>query len=340
MLETRLSELFFRQGPCADGALPEAEVARLNCALARRYQSVDDRGDALDAPPEPLPLGSLRYPAFRRHLHRALEHLAADVQAKEQAVQRVIRDLHGDAAAQEAIAEPRELLFCRPAWNAGDMADIETSDLEEAPKEHTCWAPTLTAFTTLPLSPTALTTRLRDLLANLEEHEHGQETVKLLQTVTSLVLRSSKQALDLAMDYRGTAKSLAERLQTEPREWLRDMAPGCEDECGGLKARHGHEASTPPRPRRWRYDAGDGLHADPRAAPAVAASRTGHHVFPGEEFEVVHEFLGEDGVLYLELADGRGWLFEAKPGVGKMCTLAPDTILGVARAQTAVITSL
>jgi hypothetical protein len=33
------------------------------------------------------------------------------------------------------------------------------------------------------------------------------------------------------------------RRQTEPREWLRDMAPGCEDECGGLKARHGHEAA-------------------------------------------------------------------------------------------------
>jgi len=46
---------------------------------------------------------------------------------------------------------------------------------------------------------------------------------------------------------------------------------------------------------------------------------------PGDTFEVSEKFLGPDGVTYLRLADGRGWLFDSKPGVGKMCMPVSST---------------
>jgi len=69
----------------------------------------------------------------------------------------------------------------------------------------------------------------------------------------------------------------------------------------------------------WRFDAGDGLHMDVRSQPDIEASRTGMYLLPGEEFQVSQELKGRGGVLYLRLADGRGWVFESKPGVGAMC---------------------
>mmetsp|Transcript_17760 Transcript_17760/g.44975 ORF Transcript_17760/g.44975 Transcript_17760/m.44975 type:complete len:407 (-) Transcript_17760:371-1591(-) len=72
-------------------------------------------------------------------------------------------------------------------------------------------------------------------------------------------------------------------------------------------------------PTAWRFDAGDGLHMDIRAEPSVGAARTGERLFPGEEFQVSQELQDRDGVFHLRLADGRGWVFDKKPGIGKMC---------------------
>mmetsp|Transcript_89401 Transcript_89401/g.233153 ORF Transcript_89401/g.233153 Transcript_89401/m.233153 type:complete len:252 (+) Transcript_89401:20-775(+) len=50
--------------------------------------------------------------------------------------------------------------------------------------------------------------------------------------------------------------------------------------------------------------------------------RAGHRVIPDEAFDVEEEHLAtQDGekIVYLKLADGRGWLFDHKPGVGVMC---------------------
>lgn len=58
---------------------------------------------------------------------------------------------------------------------------------------------------------------------------------------------------------------------------------------------------------------------DIRATPDVGAVRTGKQLLCGEEFQVSQELHGQDGVLYLQLADGRGWVFDSKPGVGRMC---------------------
>ena len=40
---------------------------------------------------------------------------------------------------------------------------------------------------------------------------------------------------------------------------------------------------------------------------------------PGESFNVSRVQLGSNGVRYLQLADGRGWLFDMKPGANVMC---------------------
>uniref|UniRef100_A0A7S4VI64 Uncharacterized protein n=1 Tax=Alexandrium monilatum TaxID=311494 RepID=A0A7S4VI64_9DINO len=69
----------------------------------------------------------------------------------------------------------------------------------------------------------------------------------------------------------------------------------------------------------WRYEPDDGNAIGIRAGPAVSAARTGNKLFPGEVFSVSQEQAGEDGILYLKLADGRGWVFDRKPEVGVMC---------------------
>eukprot|EP00429_Kryptoperidinium_foliaceum_P012197 CAMPEP_0176039084 /NCGR_PEP_ID=MMETSP0120_2-20121206/19373_1 /TAXON_ID=160619 /ORGANISM="Kryptoperidinium foliaceum, Strain CCMP 1326" /LENGTH=366 /DNA_ID=CAMNT_0017372479 /DNA_START=57 /DNA_END=1157 /DNA_ORIENTATION=+ len=72
----------------------------------------------------------------------------------------------------------------------------------------------------------------------------------------------------------------------------------------------------------WMFNAGDGKHIDVRTHPDIGAPRAGGKVAPGERFAVSCELRGSDGVLYLQLADGRGWLFDHKPGYGQMCVRA------------------
>jgi len=52
------------------------------------------------------------------------------------------------------------------------------------------------------------------------------------------------------------------------------------------------------------------------------APKTGNTLSPGDVFEVAEERRGPDGILYLKLSDGRGWVFERKPGVGVLCERA------------------
>lgn len=70
--------------------------------------------------------------------------------------------------------------------------------------------------------------------------------------------------------------------------------------------------------KTWRYVITD-LHMDLRKEPFVNGKRVPKHLNPGEEFLVEREQKGAEGITYLKLADGRGWAFDWKPGVGKMC---------------------
>lgn len=76
--------------------------------------------------------------------------------------------------------------------------------------------------------------------------------------------------------------------------------------------------------QRWRYSPADGWPIDSRAVPAIDATRTNHRLEAGDHFWVAEERPSTDGsgVLFLRLADGRGWLFDQKPGVGVLCVRA------------------
>jgi len=52
--------------------------------------------------------------------------------------------------------------------------------------------------------------------------------------------------------------------------------------------------------------------------PSVDSPFSIHSFKPGEVFEVVRECQGEDGVQFLELADGRGWVASFKPGYNRI----------------------
>jgi len=69
----------------------------------------------------------------------------------------------------------------------------------------------------------------------------------------------------------------------------------------------------------WRYDAGDGHHIDVRQRPQIDGPRVRKRLEAGDVFCVTEERAGPEGVTYLQLADGRGWLFDRKPGFGSMC---------------------
>jgi len=60
-----------------------------------------------------------------------------------------------------------------------------------------------------------------------------------------------------------------------------------------------------------------------RVTPSIegprSMRRTDLRMRPGQRFMVSEELVGSDGILYLKLADGTGWMFESKPGSGTLC---------------------
>eukprot|EP00434_Breviolum_minutum_P031829 symbB.v1.2.028152.t1/scaffold2954.1/size66569/9 len=67
---------------------------------------------------------------------------------------------------------------------------------------------------------------------------------------------------------------------------------------------------------RWRYIAPDGQERLAiRAYPGMDAPTTGGSLGSGEVFTVNQEKPGDNGVLFLRLADGRGWVFNRKSGL-------------------------
>merc|ERR1712118_306087 len=74
--------------------------------------------------------------------------------------------------------------------------------------------------------------------------------------------------------------------------WLFDRLPGgvmCERLEG--------------KPGMWRYQPPSALPIDVRAEPAVDGKRTQALLRPGAIFEVAEELVGEDGVMYLRMAN-------------------------------------
>lgn len=107
-----------------------------------------------------------------------------------------------------------------------------------------------------------------------------------------------------------------QQLQQQQQQMLMGGAFGAQAPAGPLV--------PPGAASRWLYQPEVTALMDVRAEPDVNAPRTPHVLSPGDAFGVSEELKGEDGVLYLKLADGRGWAFDRKPDVGVMCVRQPS----------------
>ncbi|CAJ1388915.1 unnamed protein product [Effrenium voratum] len=71
--------------------------------------------------------------------------------------------------------------------------------------------------------------------------------------------------------------------------------------------------------KMWLYNPPSFREVAIRATPSVDGPRSKLTLRPGQRFLVSEEVVGSDGILYLRLADGTGWMFETKPGSGTLC---------------------
>jgi Ca2+-binding EF-hand superfamily protein len=107
------------------------------------------------------------------------------------------------------------------------------------------------------------------------------------------------------------AKAGAEKEKEKEKAPANGAAPGA-----AVKRKEPEENVT-----YWKYFAADGKPIGIRKLPGVEAERTGALLQSGEVFSVVEEKLGsgEAGIIFLKLANNKGWLFDRKPGVGVLC---------------------
>merc|ERR1719414_2791994 len=71
-------------------------------------------------------------------------------------------------------------------------------------------------------------------------------------------------------------------------------------------------------PAVWVYDPVIPYPAHIRVLPKINGAKSNAMLKPGDVFRVSQGLEGSDGILYLKLADGRGWFFDRMPGVGVM----------------------
>lgn len=69
----------------------------------------------------------------------------------------------------------------------------------------------------------------------------------------------------------------------------------------------------------WRYVPNDGKDIMARRVADIMGEKVGKRITAGSVLEVTKEVYGADGVLFLQLAEGGGWLFDKKPGFGTLC---------------------
>eukprot|EP00930_Biecheleria_cincta_P085129 TRINITY_DN7454_c1_g1_i1.p1 TRINITY_DN7454_c1_g1~~TRINITY_DN7454_c1_g1_i1.p1 ORF type:complete len:479 (-),score=55.77 TRINITY_DN7454_c1_g1_i1:789-2225(-) len=90
---------------------------------------------------------------------------------------------------------------------------------------------------------------------------------------------------------------------------------------------------------RWRFQPYDGLGIGIRAHPGIDAEQVGSTLTPGDVFDVTGEYQGLDGLLYLKIADGRGWAFDHKPNAGIMCVRVQDKDGSIEAAKRSLLSS-
>mmetsp|Transcript_50012 Transcript_50012/g.129859 ORF Transcript_50012/g.129859 Transcript_50012/m.129859 type:complete len:849 (-) Transcript_50012:86-2632(-) len=118
-------------------------------------------------------------------------------------------------------------------------------------------------------------------------------------------------------------KKAQEEVVEEKKGWNRKnrWAKAKASAAGGDT--NGNAAKRPAEKENlWKYVAADGKPIGIRKTPALDAERTGVLLASGEVFVVSEEKEGPGDLVFLKLRDGRGWLFDRKPGVGILCTRA------------------
>lgn len=78
-------------------------------------------------------------------------------------------------------------------------------------------------------------------------------------------------------------------------------------------------ASGAKEAKLWLYNPPHFRDVAIRTTPSIEGPRSNLTLRPGQRFMVSEEIIGSDGILYLRLADGTGWMFESKPGSGTLC---------------------
>lgn len=112
----------------------------------------------------------------------------------------------------------------------------------------------------------------------------------------------------------------APRKVGEATKTTLDSVAEWKDERERELKRHRGGHGVPEVISRWRYTPADGWPIDIRAAADINAARMPNQLQAGELVDIAEERIGgADGVVYLRLSDGRGWLFDQKPGTGVLC---------------------
>lgn len=122
--------------------------------------------------------------------------------------------------------------------------------------------------------------------------------------------------------------SQAQEPEVAPTQPEEEQEPPVTPQVTSIPLRRQPPPPPPPRrllakagtsePLRWRYIAPDGQERLAiRAYPGIDAPTTGGSLGSGEVFTVNQETPGDNGVLFLRLADGRGWVFNRKSGLSR-----------------------
>lgn len=153
------------------------------------------------------------------------------------------------------------------------------------------------------------------------QQQYSKQMTDLQQHCMHQKMLLEKQAAELTQEYnmRKVQEDMLDKEYASQRARYEEHMRGANDMQKNMRnelLRH--------QPSVWVYSPAVVAPIDMREGPDINAKRTPFEMQPGDTFQVCEEVLGVDGVLYLKLADGRGWLFDKKPGVGTMCVLQKD----------------
>jgi hypothetical protein len=154
------------------------------------------------------------------------------------------------------------------------------------------------------------------------------EVSKIVDTMENEVTGAA-DAAPVSPRLPGSPREAAEAAEAAQRvaEAAREAAEAAQREAAEAAQLEAAEAARIREyPTTWKYLPCNDAPCAIQTGPRVGSLLSMHEVAPGEVFQVSEErFDDESDVTFLKLADGRGWLFDTKPGVGQVCARVDDT---------------